>query len=86
MLGTASFCCWKALRAGTGLSPANKVLGKESCSAFCLLIEMLSLPTPKEIWVKRTRQSWNNLTDILLQKDTVGVGCLRVTAALALGG
>lgn len=86
MLGTASFCCWNALQAGTGLSPANKVLGKESCSAFCMPIEMLSLPMHKEIWVKRSCQSWNNLTEILLQKDTLGVGCSGVTAALALGG
>lgn len=41
-------------------------------------------PCTKEIWVKRTCQSWNNLTEILLQKDMLWVGCLGVTAALAL--
>lgn len=64
-----------ALQAGTGLSPANKVLGKESCTGSCLPFEMLSLPMHREIWVKRTCQSWNNLTEILLQKDMLQVGC-----------
>lgn len=66
------------------LSPANKVLGKEGCSEFCLSFEMLSLPMHKEVWVKRTCQSWNYLTEILLQKDMLQVGCLGVTAAVAL--
>lgn len=83
-LRTASFCCCKVLQAGTGLSPANKVLGKEGCSEFCLSFEMLSLPMHKEVWVKRTCQSWNYLTEILLQKDMLQGGCLGVTAAVAL--
>lgn len=86
---TASFCCWKALQAGTGLSPANKVLVKpepwgKSCSEFCLPFEMLSLAMHKGVWVKRACQSWNNLTEILLQKSMLWIGCLGVTAALAL--
>jgi len=90
-LRAASFCWQEAPgarggAAGTGLSSANKVLGKENCSVFCLPFEMLSLSMHKEIWIERTCQKWKNLTEIPFQKHGLLVGCLRVAASRAPGG
>lgn len=70
--------------AATGLSPANKMLGRNNCSALCLPFEMLSLPVRKEICVergwKKLGQSWKNVTEIPLQKDVLLAGCSGVTS------
>lgn len=69
-----------------GAVSSKQGAGERESLSVLLPLETLSLPIHKDIWVERTCESWKNLTEIVLQKDVLRVGCLGVTAVWAPGG